>query len=173
MTPSGNAVGLLSVAASDTASVGWTAANGDDLPGNRTGGHTGLCLEFPQLHRWLSVCSVLQSAFVSRYLFAAGPGRIQGSPRPAIPNIYSYLSPGITWWKTMVDDIGGQVHRYECTECDAVRLLSFQKESVECKECSAMMEHNQGQVVENPASAMHQIEEEGRETKGEEDLRYR
>lgn len=73
----------------------------------------------------------------------------------------------------MVDDIGGQVHRYECTECDAIRLLSFQKESVECKECSAMMEHNQGQVVENPASAMHQIEEDGRETKGEEDLRYR
>lgn len=73
----------------------------------------------------------------------------------------------------MVEDIGGQVHRYECTECDAIRLLAFQQESVECKECGGTMRHNHGQVIEDPASAMHQVEDDERETKGQEDLRYR
>lgn len=70
-------------------------------------------------------------------------------------------------------DIGGQVHRYECTECETVRLLSVQKDAVECKGCEAPMEYNDGQVVEDPASAMHEVEGDVRETKGEEDLRYR
>lgn len=72
-----------------------------------------------------------------------------------------------------MDDIGGQVYRYECPECEAVRLLAVQTDSAECKECSATMEYNHGRVVENPASAMHEVEGDVRETKGEEDLRYR
>lgn len=73
----------------------------------------------------------------------------------------------------MVEDIGGQVQRYECPECDAVRLLATEPSEVECKECSATMEYSQGQVVENPASIMHEVENDVREVKGEEDLRYR
>lgn len=73
----------------------------------------------------------------------------------------------------MVEDIGGQVHRYECPECGSVRLLSEQRESPECKECSAAMEYNHGKVIENPASAMNEVQDDTREVKGEEDLRYR
>lgn len=75
----------------------------------------------------------------------------------------------------MVDDkdLGGQVQRYECPECGTVRLLSNRTTDVECNECSATMEYTQGKVVENPASAMHMIEDDVREVKGEEDLSYR
>lgn len=74
---------------------------------------------------------------------------------------------------TMNGDIGGQVHRYECPECGSVRLLSTTSESVECNECSTIMEYNHGKVIEDPASAMHEIEDDVREVKDEEDLRYR
>lgn len=73
----------------------------------------------------------------------------------------------------MVEDIGGEVRRYECPECGSIRLLGGSEEPVECKECSAAMEFSGGKVIQNPASVMHEIEGDVRETKGEEDLRYR
>lgn len=73
----------------------------------------------------------------------------------------------------MVDDIGGQVKRYECPECGSVRLLSEREADVVCNECSATMEYTAERAVENPASAMHMIDDDVREVKGEEDLRYR
>lgn len=73
----------------------------------------------------------------------------------------------------MVEDIGGEVNRYECPECGSIRLLSGSHDPVECKECSATMEFSRGKVIQNPAAAMHAIEGDVRETKGEEDLRYR
>lgn len=73
----------------------------------------------------------------------------------------------------MVEDIGGEVHRYECPECGAVRLLAVGQDDVECKECGAAMEYEGGKVMQNPASAMHEIDGDVREQKGEEDLRYR
>lgn len=73
----------------------------------------------------------------------------------------------------MVEDIGGEVKRYECPECDAVRLLAGTRSEVECEECSATMEFTQGKVMENPASAMSAVSNDNRETKSEEDLRYR
>lgn len=75
--------------------------------------------------------------------------------------------------RAMVEDIGGQVQRYECPECEAIRLLAKRQEEVECEECGATMEYSHGRVMENPASAMHVIEDDVREVKGEEDLRYR
>lgn len=73
----------------------------------------------------------------------------------------------------MVEDIGGPVQRYECPECGAVRLLADTRAEVECKECGAEMEFNYGKVVENPASAMHEVSDDVREVKGDEDLYYR
>jgi len=73
----------------------------------------------------------------------------------------------------MVEDIGGEVKRFECPECGAVRLLAGTPGDVECEECSATMEFTRGKVMENPASAMSAVSEDHRETKSEEDLRYR
>lgn len=73
----------------------------------------------------------------------------------------------------MVEDIGGEVKRYECPECGAIRLLAGTQGEVECKECSATMEFTRGKVMENPASAMSAVANDQRETKSEEDLRYR
>lgn len=73
----------------------------------------------------------------------------------------------------MMEDIGGEVKRYECPECGAVRLLAGTTGEVECKECGATMEFSQGKVMENPASAMSAVSEDVREEKSEEDLRYR
>ncbi|MFB6303072.1 MAG: hypothetical protein ABEH78_09460 [Haloferacaceae archaeon] len=73
----------------------------------------------------------------------------------------------------MVDDIGGEVKRYECPECGEFRLLAGTPSEVECEECSTTMEFSRGKVMENPASAMSAVSDDNRETKSEEDLRYR
>lgn len=72
-----------------------------------------------------------------------------------------------------MEDIGGEVKRYECPECGAVRLLAVTSDDIECKECGSTMEFTQGKVMENPASAMSAVSEDVREEKSEEDLRYR
>lgn len=73
----------------------------------------------------------------------------------------------------MIEDIGGQVQRYECPECGELRLLAITKAEVECKECGTEMEFQYGKVIENPASAMHEVSDDVREVKGDEDLFYR
>lgn len=73
----------------------------------------------------------------------------------------------------MIDDIGGQVQRYQCPECDEIRLLAKTKAEVECKECGAEMEFQHGKILENPASAMSEVSDDVREVKGDEDLFYR
>ena len=73
----------------------------------------------------------------------------------------------------MIEDIGGQVQRYECPDCGAIRLFASTEESVECKECGAEMDYAHGRVLENPASAMHAVDNDVREVKGDEDLFYR